>query len=84
MKLENFGRNKEESREGRMFKLKTFFLMTGGPELGKSWKSYIEENVKAETLRKKKILQEKNEASIQVRVRGGLDYTTLASAEFVR
>ena len=68
MKLENFGRNKEENREGRMFKLKTFFLMTGGAELGKSWRSYIEETVRADAQHKKKILQQKNEASIQVRV----------------
>ena len=67
MKLENFGK-KEENREGRMFKLRTFFLLTGG-NLGKSWKSYIEDNVKAEIIRKKKILQEENERKIQESMR---------------
>lgn len=61
MKLENFGRP-QVAREGRMFMIKTFFLLTG--DLGTSWYQYVEDNVRAEILRKKKILQRENEVRL--------------------
>jgi len=74
MKLENFGRP-EVAREGRMFMLKTFFLLTG--DLGTSWHQYVEDNVRAEVLRKKKILQRENEIKISESMRTQQDRASL-------
>lgn len=67
MRLENFGRKEKENKQARIFQVKTFFLLTGS--LGKSWKAFIEEVVRAETQRKKKLLQQENERSIQESMR---------------
>lgn len=71
MRLENFGWKEEKAnreRDGRIFKIKTFLLLTG-TDLGKSWKGFVEENVRAEVLRKKRELQKKNEDELRESMR---------------
>jgi hypothetical protein len=73
MRLENFGKV-QVAREGRMFMLKTFMLLTG--DLGRSWRQFVEDNVRAEILRKKQIQARENEIRLNESMRTQRDRAT--------
>lgn len=80
---EDFGMGRKRKVAMRVFRRKPFLCLTD-PNLGKPWKQIIEEVVREDIVRKKRILQEQNRKNFQERVneekKKGLPIPTFTSS----